>query len=74
MYTILSALGHVEMQKIFGEDGDPVHHLFFGIKFDLYITDNMDRLQKLLVLGKDQSLTTDSFSRVVETFVASILF
>lgn len=43
-YTILSALGHVEMQKLFGKDGDHGDQLFFGIKCDLYIVDNMDRL------------------------------
>lgn len=32
----------------------------------------MDRLQKLLVLIKDQNLTTDSSGRVVKTFVVAV--
>lgn len=52
-------------------DGD-LGHLFNNLH--LYHVDNMDQLQKFIVLAKDQGLTTDSSGRVMETCViASIL-
>lgn len=44
---------------------------FFN-KCNLYLSNNMNRLQKLLMLSKDQGHTTDSSAQVVETSAVAV--